>query len=85
MYNIDKLRTHFDAGDLTSALICPAPLTPGASPCWIVIVKRQNGQQVALQKDREKHPGNPRIFKSLDAAFSACHSIGFIQAKISLK
>ncbi len=86
MHNLTKLRTHFDAGDLTGAIICPAPLEPGPAPCWIVIVKRQNGQQLVLKKDRaEQGQWRERIFKSLDAAFAACESIGFIQAKVIRK
>ena len=80
---LEELKSYFDAGDLLSATICPAPLEPGPDPCWIVQFKKKNG--AILVMDLDKKVGGEykqRIFKSLDAAFSACKNVGFIQAKI---
>ena len=81
--NLEKLRTHFDAGDLTSAAICPAVMEPGPTPCWIAQFKRRNGATIVLELDKRRN-GRPmqRVFKSLDAAYSACRNIGFREVKI---
>lgn len=84
MMTIDRLRLLFEAGDLLAADIVPAPLEPGPAPRWCCEFRRRNGAQVALALNR-KHQGRevPRVFNSLDAAFSACRSVGFRAATVT--
>ncbi len=81
--NLEQLRTHFDAGDLTSATVCPAVMEPGPAPRWIAQFKRRNGVVIVMELDKRRN-GRPmhRIFKSLDAAYSACKNVGFREVKI---
>jgi len=75
---LDQLRLLFEAGNLTRAEIVPAPLEPGPSPRWSCQFRRQNGATVSLDLNRKRHGSDQvRIFNSLDAAFSACRSVGF--------
>lgn len=80
---LEQLRTHFDAGDLTSAMVCPAVMEPGPASRWIAQFKRRNGVVVVMELDKLRN-GRPtqRIFKSLDAAYSACKNVGFREVKI---
>lgn len=84
MMTIDRLRLLFEAGDLLAADIVPAPLEPGPAPRWCCEFRRRNGARVALTLNR-KHQGRevPRVFNSLDAAFSACRSVGFRAATVT--
>jgi hypothetical protein len=83
MMRMDQLRLLFDSGDLENATVVAAPLEPGPAPRWICEFKRRNGVREAISLNR-KHQGKNRIrvFNSLDAAYSACASIGFRSAKI---
>lgn len=75
---IGELRLLFDAGDLVAAEIVPAPLEPGPAPRWSCQFRRRNGATVALELIRKHHGSHQvRIFNTLDAAFSACRSLGF--------
>lgn len=74
---MDQLRLLFEAGDIAQAEIVPAPLEPGNSPRWCCQFRRRNGTTVALDLNRKRHGSDQvRIFNSLDAAFSACQSVG---------
>lgn len=75
---MDQLKLLFEAGDLITADILTAPLEPGPAPRWCCQFRRRNGARVSLELNR-KHlgTGQVRIFNSLDAAFSACRSVGF--------
>lgn len=81
---LDQLRLLFEAGDLLAAEIVTAPLEPGPVPRWCCQFRRRNGARVSLDLNR-KHQGadQVRIFNSLDAAFSACRSVGFQAATIT--
>jgi len=75
---LDRLRLLFEAGDLMSADVVIAPLEPGPASRWSCQFRRRNGAIVTLNLNRRKQGREvPRIFNSLDAAFSACQSIGF--------
>lgn len=75
---LDQLRLLFEAGDLTRADVVPAPLEPGPSARWSCQFRRQNGATVSLDLNRKRHGASQaRIFNSIDAAFSACRSVGF--------
>lgn len=80
---LDQLRLLFEAGDLLAAEIVTAPLEPGPVPRWGCQFRRRNGAMVTLDLNR-KHQGadQVRIFNSLDAAFSACRSVGFREVKV---
>lgn len=75
---LDQLRLLFEVGDLLSAEIVTAPLEPGPAPRWCVQFRRRNGSRVALMLNRKQQGREAiRIFNGLDAAFSACQSVGF--------
>jgi len=82
---LDRLRLLFGAGDLLAAEIVIAPLEPGPAPRWCCQFRRRNGATVTMELNR-KHLGSDqvRIFNTLDAAFSACKSVGFRAATVSL-
>lgn len=74
---MDQLRLLFEAGDIAQAEIVPAPMEPSDSPQWCCQFRRRNGTKVALDLNRKRHGSDQvRVFNSLDAAFSACRSIG---------
>jgi len=78
MLTVDRLRLLFEAGDLLAAEIVTAPLEPGPAPRWSCQFRRRNGARVALALNRKRQGQEVvRVFNSLDAAFSACRSIGF--------
>lgn len=80
---MDQLKLLFEAGDLLSAEIVSAPLEPGPAPRWCCQFRRRNGARVSLELNRKQHgAGQVRIFNSLDAAFSACRSVGFREVKV---
>lgn len=75
---LDQLRLLFEAGNLLAAEIVPAPLEPGPAPRWCCQFRRRNGATVTLDLNRKRHGSDQvRIFNTLDAAFSACRSVGF--------
>ncbi len=75
---LDQLRLLFEAGDLSRPEIVPAPLEPGPVPRWCCQFERRNGATVSLDLNRKRHGSEQvRVFNTLDAAFSACRSIGF--------
>ena len=83
MMRIDQLRLLFDAGDLVNATVVTAPLEPGPADRWIVEFQRRNGVKETIALNRKRNGQDQvRIFNSLDAAFSACQSVGFTGAKI---
>jgi len=80
---LDQLRLLFEAGALTRAEIVPAPLEPGPAPRWSCQFAHRNGATVSLDLNRKRQGADQvRIFNSLDAAFSACRSVGFREAKV---
>lgn len=80
---LDQLRLLFEAGDLQSCTLLPAPLEPGPAPRWTLHVKRRNGALVALCLNRKKLGAEQqRVFHSLDAAFQAAREIGFIEVRV---
>lgn len=82
---LDQLRLLFEAGNLMAAEIVPAPMEPGPAPRWCVQFRRRNGSKVALMLNRKQQGRESiRIFNGLDAAFSACKSVGFRAATVSL-
>jgi hypothetical protein len=81
---LDQLRLLFDAGNLKSAEIVPAPMEPGPVPRWCCQFDQRNGVKVSLELNRKRHGSHQvRIFNTLDAAFSACRSVGFLEVKVS--
>lgn len=80
---LDQLRLLFEAGDLQSCLLLPAPLEPGPAPRWSLHVKRRNGALVALCLNRKRAGAlQERVFYSLDAAFQAAREIGFVEVRV---
>lgn len=80
---LDQLRLLFEAGDLREAEIVPAPLEPGPVALWCCQFRRRNQTIEPLNLNRKRHGSNQvRIFNSLDAAFSACRSVGFRAATV---
>lgn len=76
MVKLKDLRIHFDAGDLTKATVVPAVMaSPGE---WQVQFKTRKGADVVMSKDKVRNGvAEVRIFKSADAALSACKEVGF--------
>ena len=80
---LDQLRLLFEAGDLQSCTLYPAPLEPGPAPRWSLHVKRRNGALVVLCLNRKRAGAlQARVFHSLDAAFQAAREIGFIEVRV---
>jgi hypothetical protein len=80
---LDQLRLLFEAGDLQSCILLPAPLEPGPEPRWSLHVKRRNGALVALCLNRKRAGAlQERVFHSLDAAFQAAREIGFVEVRV---
>ena len=80
---LDQLRLLFEAGDLREAEIVPAPLEPGPVPLWCCQFRRRNKTIEPLTLNRKRQGVDQvRIFNSLDAAFSACRSVGFQAATV---
>jgi len=73
---LKELRVYFDAGDLVKATIVPAVMA--SSEHWQVQFKTKKGAELTMTKDKVRN-GLPevRVFKSADAAVSACIEVGF--------
>lgn len=75
-----ELSLLFEAGDLLSAMICAVPMQPG---CYQLMFKRRSGAPVLLLPARApKADTTPRVFTTLDGAWSVCQAIGFREARI---
>lgn len=84
MMTLDRLRLLFEAGDLLAADIVTAPLEPGPEARWICQFRRRNGARVVLALNRKRQGLNVvRVFNSIDAAFTACRSVGFRAATVT--
>lgn len=81
---MDQLKLLFEAGDLLSAEVVSAPLEPGPVPLWCCQFRRRNKAIITLNLNRKRHgTDRVRVFSSLDAAFSACRSVGFCAATVT--
>lgn len=69
----------FDSGVLSKATITPNIMGGG----YIVTVDTKNNKQYVISGQRSK--GEPRVFKSIDAAAKNANEIGFRQATIDFK
>jgi hypothetical protein len=69
---LNEMQAVFNAGGLVSATIVKAPLVGG----YILIVKTKSGQDKAMTAQRDKN-GEPRGFKTIDAAVASAVKVGF--------
>lgn len=69
-----EVKLLFETGDLKEALITSYPMKEG----WCLQFNRKRGNAVALDAQRV----SPRLFKTLDSAFSVAKRVGFREVKV---
>ena len=72
-----ELKNVFDAGGLVSATVSKAVLDKR----FILIFKTKSNSSVVMTSQRES---TPRLFKTIDAAVTNAHKIGFKQVTVDL-
>lgn len=79
---LKELRIYFDAGDLVKATIVPAVMA--SSDHWQVQFKTKKGTELVMTKDKVRNgQAEVRVFKSTDAAVSACFEVGFRKLELT--
>jgi len=75
---VEKAKTLFEAGAVMACTVIPAPME-GAG--YLMQIQRRDGQEEALETARK---GEPRIFRTLDAAANQAKVIGFRDIRVYL-
>lgn len=73
---IKVLKTLFDNGALSSAVVAPAPMEPDK---WVILIETQHGSNEQLTTANSKHD---KLFKRLPAALEDVRRIGFQQVTV---
>lgn len=77
---LDQLKTTFDSGGLTSAIVTPIEFT---NDCYMLIINDKANKKHIMTSQRSKSH-EPRVFKSIDAAVENASKIGFKKITVQL-
>mgnify|MGYP007087008654 CR=1 FL=1 len=77
--NLDQLKTTFDNGGLTSAIVTPIEFTKS----YMLIINNRANKKCIMTAQRSKSH-EPRAFKSIDAAVASASKIGFKKITVQL-